>query len=264
MKLSKERYFGLGQVPIGIGAVLKGWNIQEDDFKNPDTLPVIDFRAMTNACPHDCFHCFTDKNKKTLTFEEIRDVIDQIADLRGKSIDYLGEGEPTLDKDFLKIIEYTAYKGVQPVIFTEATTKMRDRGFVRRVYDTGATVVPKCDSLWNPEYQNWVVRDKTGKYFDQRNKALDLLMEEGFNEIQEDGSTRLGFDMVISAKNVHEVEKTLRYCRENNLWTVFAFHLPAGRSGKYDFDKELVVSNSQRKKLKKQFKELIKSMISII
>jgi len=143
-----------------------------------------------------------------------------------------------------------AYKGIQPVIFTDAATKMRDRGFVRRVYDSGATVVPKCDSLWNPEYQNWVVGDKTGKYFDQRNKALDLLMEERFNEIQEDGSTRLGFDMVVSAKNVHEVERTLRYCRENNLWIIYAFHLPTGRSGKDDFDKELVVDSLQRKEAK--------------
>jgi hypothetical protein len=33
MKLSKEEYIGLGKVPIGIGAVLKGWNISEKDFR---------------------------------------------------------------------------------------------------------------------------------------------------------------------------------------------------------------------------------------
>ncbi|MBU0898753.1 MAG: radical SAM protein [Nanoarchaeota archaeon] len=256
MELSKEKYFGLGSVPIGIGALIKGWNIEESHFCNPETLSVVDFRAMTASCMHDCFHCFTDKLKKTITLEEIKSVIDQLAEMGAKSIDFLGEGEPTLDKDFFEIIEYTVSRGIQPVIFTDAATKMRDREFVRKVKKTGASVVPKCDSLWNPEYQNWVVGDKTGKYFEQRNDALKILMEEGFNEIEKDGTTRLGFDMVISKKNMHEVEKTLRFCRENNLWIVFAFYIPAGRCAKDNFDKSLMLTEEERKELRKTIKHV--------
>jgi MoaA/NifB/PqqE/SkfB family radical SAM enzyme len=229
------------KMPTGIGAVLQGWQW--------GYASVVDFRAMTEACPHDCPHCFTDKQKKTLSLGEIKKIIDQIAELGFKAIDYLGEGEPTLDKDFFPIIEYTASRGIQPVIFTDAAIKMRDRAFVRRVKESGASVAPKCDSLWNPEYQNWIVGDKKGKYFAQRNQALQLLIEEGFNEIQSDVTTRLGFDMVMSQKNKDEVERTLRYCRENNLWVVFTFHLPAGRSGRESFDKSLVLSPEERRKI---------------
>ncbi len=235
-------YFGLGKVPIGIGAVLNGWD------GGPGS--VLDFRAMTNACLHDCFHCFTDKNPKTLTLSEIKGVIDQLADLGCHAIDYLGEGEPTLDRDFFPIIEHTSSRGLVPIVFTDAATRMRNRDFVKRVYDTGASVVPKCDSLWNREYQNWVVGDKTGKYFGQRNDALELLIQEGFNVVQSDGSTRLGFDMVVSSKNAHEAERTLRFCRDRNLWIVFAFYLPTGRSGREDFDKELLPSEEQKKTLR--------------
>jgi MoaA/NifB/PqqE/SkfB family radical SAM enzyme len=209
--LSEEDYFGLGHVPTGIGAVLKGWDITERDFINPRKLPVVDFRAMTNACPHDCFHCFTDKNPRTLTLLEIKSIISQLADMGCHAIDYLGEGEPTIDRNFFQIIEYTASKGIQPVIFTDAATRMRNRDFVKRVYDTGASVMPKCDSLFNEQYQNWVVGDKTGRFFRQRNEALDLLIEQGFNKKQKDGTTGLGFDMVVSSKNAHEVEQTLQF-----------------------------------------------------
>ncbi|MCX6776523.1 MAG: radical SAM protein [Candidatus Micrarchaeota archaeon] len=216
MKFSKEEYIGLGHVPIGIGAVIKGWNITERHYRNPDVLPVVDFRAMSPACPHDCFHCFTDKLKKTLTLDEIKNVIDQLAEMKTIAIDYLGEGEPTLDKDFFEIVEYTAKRGIQPIIYTEAAAKLRNRDFVRRIKKSGACVIPKCDSLWNKEFENWVVGDKTGKYFDLRNEAIKILIEEGFNKPEKDGSTRMGFDMVVCKKNMHEVEKTLRYCRENN------------------------------------------------
>lgn len=256
IKFSKEKYVGLGHVPIGIGAVIKGWNITEEHFRNPNFLPVVDFRAMTPACPHDCFHCFTDKLKKTLTLNEIKNVIDQLAEMKTIAIDYLGEGEPTIDEDFFEIIEYTARKGVQPIIFTDAATKLRDRSFVRRIKKSGASVIPKCDSLWNAEYQNWVVGDKSGKYFDQRNEAIQLLIKEGFNKVEKDGTTRLGFDMVTSRKNMHEVEKTLRYCRDNNMWVIFAFYLPSGRSGMEEFDKSLMLSKEEKVKLYKRIREI--------
>lgn len=256
MKLTNENYVGIGRVPVGIGAVIRGWDIKEEDYRNPTKLPVVDFRAMTGACPHDCFHCFTDKDNKTLSLDEIKEVIDQLADMNTHAIDFLGEGEPTIDKDFFEIIEYTSSKGIQPIIFTDAATKMRDRSFVQRVYDSGASVAPKCDSLFNPEYQNWVVRDRTGKYFAQRNEAIDLLIEQGFNEVREDGTTGLGFDMVISNRNIHEAEQTLRYCRENNLWLVLSSFLPSGRSGSEDFDRSLVVNEEQKKRMREIVKKV--------
>lgn len=133
MKFSKEKYIGLGHVPIGIGAVIKGWNVTEKYFRNLNLLPVIDFFAMTNACPHNCFHCFTEKNKKTLTLDEIKKVIDQLAEMKTAAINFDGEGEPTIDKDFFEIIEYATKKGIQPIVFTDAATKCRDRSFVRRI-----------------------------------------------------------------------------------------------------------------------------------
>jgi MoaA/NifB/PqqE/SkfB family radical SAM enzyme len=249
-ELSPQSYFGVGQVPIGIGAVLKGWDLSTEEYRDPTRFPAVDFRAMTSNCLHNCYHCFTDKNKKTLTFEEIKGVIDQIAEIGAKGIDYIGEGEPTLDPDFFKIIGYTHLNGIVPIVFTDAATKLRDRKFVRRLKDCGASVSPKCDSLFNYEYQNFVVGDKSEKYFRQRNEAIELLVEEGFNEPCQDGTTRIGFDMVVTKRNIDEVEKTLRYSRENNFWVGFSWFLPTGRSGKEDFDRSLAVNEEEKQNVR--------------
>lgn len=246
MELSQKKYIGLGQVPIGIGAILSGWGLTEEEFRSPDRLPVVDFRAMTGECRHRCFHCFTEKRKKTLTLAEIKSAIDQIAAMGAKAIDFLGEGEPTLDHDYFEILEYTSAKGIIPIVFTDAATKMLDIDFVRRTKDSGATVCPKCDSLFNPGYQNMVVGDPKGIYFRQRNEAVSLLMKEGFNAVNSDGTTRLGFDMVISSLNIHEVPLTLEFCRKNNIWIVFSFYLPAGLSARESFDQNLQPNDDQK------------------
>ena len=247
--LSEKSYVGLGSVPVGIGAVLRGWDLTEQEFKT--RLPVVDFRAMTEKCPRNCLHCFTDKNRRTLALHEIKRVIDELSEMGTRAINFDGEGEPTVDPWFFEIIEYASVKGVIPIIFTEAATKLRDRAFVQRIKDTGASVCPKCDSLFNAEYQNWVVGDKTGKYFGQRNEALRLLMEMGFNKVEPDGTTRLGFDMVISSRNSWEVIETLRFCRKNNLWIVFCTFLPAGRSAATGFDRKLEPCDRSKQQLRK-------------
>ncbi len=213
---------------------------------------------MTGACPHNCFHCYTDKLAKTLSLIEIKSTIDELAELGTHAIDFVGEGEPTIDEDFFEIIEYTFSKGIQPVVFTEGAAMLRDKKFVERLFKSGASVCLKGDSLWNPNYQNWVVGDKTGAYFKQRNEAMDLLVKTGFSKPVADGTTRLGVAMVLSKKNFKEVEKTLRYCRENNLWIYFSFFLPAGRSATENFDNSLVLSLDEKRRVAEIVKKVDK------
>lgn len=269
MEYSREKYAGIGYVPIGIGAQIHGWAIEEDRYRNSNKLPIVDFMAMTHKCPHNCAQCFTGRIIKTLSFEEITRTIDQLAAFDTCGINYVGEGEPTIDKDFFRILDYTASKGIKSMVFTDAATRLTDRDFVRRLKQTGASVGPKCDSLWNPVYQNWVVNSgnpgmpryidlteadkekltKDVKFFDKRNEAIRVLMEEGFNEVSPDGTTRMGFDMVVTKANAHEIPKTLRYCRDNNLWIVFSFYIPAGGSASPDFDNSLAFSIAEQRQI---------------
>ncbi len=227
----QKEIFGIHSYRSGVGAMIHGWDITESHFRDPNKLPIVDLAVMTHACPRNCSFCFTDKNPKTLTLHQVKNIIDQLADRDTYAVDYLGEGEPTLDKDFFEIVEYTHKRGIIPLVYSEAALKLTDLDFVKRLYDSGASVLPKCDSLFNIEYQNRIVNSyKIDDYFTKRNIAIDNLVKVGFNSVTPDGLTRMGFDMVLSHENYHEVEKMLHYCRENNFYTMFAFHLTAGRT----------------------------------
>ncbi len=229
-----KKLFGIKSYVPGIGAMVKGWDIPEEHFRNTEKLPIVDLMSLTGACPHDCAFCFTDKNKSTVSLDEHKKLIDELAEKGTYSIQFAGEGEPTFDRNFWEIITYTSNKGIIPIVHTEAGVKLTDRDYVKRLYDLGVTVYPKLNSLFNEEYQNSIVRSAVNadSYFKDRNKALDLLMEFGFNAPNPDGTTRIGLNMVMAEENKHEVEKTLRFCRENNIFIMFSFHLPVGRTEK--------------------------------
>ena len=235
-----RKMIGIERFAPGHGAMIKGWDITEEWFRDKNKLPIVDLAVFTNACPRDCSFCFTDKAIVDLSLNEIKYIIDQLAERETYGIDFLGEGEPPLDKNFFEVIEYTTKKGIIPLVYSEAAIKMTNVDFVKRLYDSGASVLPKCDSLFNEDYQNAVVAGEKhfdSNYFKNRNKAIELLMKEGFNEFNLDGTTRMGFDMVLSSKNYPEVEKTLKFCRENNLYIMFAYHLSSGRDTKLSVGK---------------------------
>ena len=244
-----KKIFGLKSYTPHRGAMIKGLDISEERFRDTEKLPVVDFMSLTGACPHDCEFCFTNKHISSLSFSEHRYVIDQLAELGSYSIQLAGEGEPTFDKNFFKIVEYISSKGIIPLVYTEASTKLREKDFVQRLYDANASVFPKTNSIFNSERQNSVVRSyNIDDYFTRRNEAIEMLMEVGFNEKRDDGLTRLGFALLMDEHNVDEAEKTLRYCRENNIYIMFDFYLPVGRTEK---------TGNQEIKERRQLAELI-------
>lgn len=79
--------------------------------------------------------------------------------------------------------------------------------------------------------------------------------------------TRMGFDMVVSRKNMHDVEKILHFCRKNNLWIIFSFFLTAGRSAEEDFDHSLELSAMKsviKKTWQKDYKNSYNKLIEIL
>lgn len=144
-------YFQLGKrTPIGIGAVLNGWNITTAEFRSG--THTIDFCAMTEGCPHNCPHCFTDKKKRTLSLDQIKLILNKVAWSGPKTVNFIGEGEPTLDRDFFEIVAVTSRLGLIPVIFSEGSARLTEPWFVRQLHSLNASVVLKLDSLWDQAY----------------------------------------------------------------------------------------------------------------
>ena len=246
-------------LPIWVWASIQWWDIEKDCFCTKVTN-LLDFRAMTNACPLDCLHCFTNKNQRTLKLDQIKNVIDQAFYIWVRGINYLWEWEPTLDENFWEILDYTIKKWIIPVVFSESSIKLTDPIFVKKLYDSWASIFPKCDSLWDKDYQNWLVWWKKDNYFDKRNEAIEILIKQGFNKVKENWITRMWFDMIVSTKNMNEIEKTLKRCRDKNIFIIFSWFLPSWRSASDNFNQSLIVPLKKRREIVELIQRIDKEM----
>jgi MoaA/NifB/PqqE/SkfB family radical SAM enzyme len=236
--------------PKRLGYTMRGW-----DFTRAELAAAVNGHRLlnpavelgTNVCPWNCSFCFTEDvrnlvgRKRRLPGEmsesERLCLIDAAAALGARSINIVGAGEPTVDPNFWAYLERMAERHITPILFTEGALRLSDRSFVRRLYELGATVVLKVNSLWNEEYQNSVVRGDGVKakkaksaadnYARLRNQALALLIDEGFTESE---PTRLAFDTIICRQNAHEVVALHEYARAHNIFVMFVGYIPSGRS----------------------------------
>jgi len=82
---------------------------------------------LTERCNNNCVHCYINlpannekAQKKEITFEEIREVVDEAAEMGCLSWHLTG-GEPLLREDFSDIYLYLKRKGMRVTLFTNAT-----------------------------------------------------------------------------------------------------------------------------------------------
>ncbi|MEK6927478.1 MAG: radical SAM protein [Nanoarchaeota archaeon] len=234
-------------IRTGKGYTMKGWDFRSEDI----ALALRDNRMLnpayelaSNKCPWNCFFCFTEdpnnplglkkKLEGELTLDERLNLIDQSKILGAKSINIIGAGEPTIDEHFWEIVEHIHKLDMTPIVYTEGSLKLTDPSFASRLYNAGATIVLKVNSLKNRDYQNSVVRGGKERvvplrvdYFEKRNEALKILKAVGFNNHD---PTRLAFDTIICKENLAEIPMIHRHARENNIFVLFVNYLPSGRS----------------------------------
>jgi MoaA/NifB/PqqE/SkfB family radical SAM enzyme len=233
-------------LPFAHGLTMAGWDFSTGDLEealrgNRMLNPA--FELASNVCPWNCEFCFTEDPTHTglkrklndeMTLGERLALIDQAAALGTRAINFVGAGEPTIDRYFFALLERMKMYGITPIVYTEGALMLTDRNFVKKLYGLGATVVLKVNTLADEAYQNAIVAGPSGRktprlqnYFKDRNRALEILLEEGFADTM---PTRLAFDTIICRENVDEVVDIHRYARNHNIFVLFVNYLPSGRS----------------------------------
>jgi len=177
---------------------------------------------LTGECNANCEICYTDRRKKAneLSFEEIRSIIDRTKALGSKTVYIAGEGEPTLDSSFFKVVEYVKAIGSRMLVFTNGTLLSNDQlakerwgmsseEIVLRLADAPVWIYHKfwsthpelVDRLMrlpttiNYEYVNWPLNDGRVIFIP---KGLFLLLKHLPRE-------RVGIEVVIERRNANEV-----------------------------------------------------------
>ena len=234
-------------LPYNHGFTMKGWDFTRAQLKAAQEKREMlnpAFELASNFCPWNCEFCFTEdpanaegakrRLKHEMSLEDRLLLIDQAADLGARSINFIGAGEPTIDPDFFALLQKMQSREITPIVYSEGALKLTDRTFVKQLFALGATVVLKVNTLQDEAYQNAVVDGPAGRktarqqnYYQDRNRALELLTEEGFNACN---PTRLAFDTIICKENAEEILSIHRYARRNNIFVLFVNYLPSGRS----------------------------------
>ena len=121
-------------------------NVSENKFKDPITTADGSTRAFIEAkkiktlwfntgtlCNIECKNCYIDSSPKNdrlvyITFEEVKLFIDEAIDknLGTKEIGFTG-GEPFMNKDVLKMIEYSLSKNFKVLVLSNAMKPMLNR-----------------------------------------------------------------------------------------------------------------------------------------
>lgn len=249
------------------GFVMRGWDFSRKEMAaaiNAGRMLNVTFEGMSNYCPWNCDYCYTERDaspeaeKRRLATElplvdRLR-IISEAAALGARSMNFIGAGEPTLDPNFWEIVGHTASLGLTPIVFTEASFRLTDDAFVQKLYDLGATVVIKVNSLRDRVYQESVVAGETnGKraqgYFDERNHAIMTCQMAGFARCT---PTRFGFDTIITRRNLHDIKSLHFYARMSNIFLVLKNFL---RTGRVKNEREDALSNEEQAHLWQTLRE---------
>lgn len=95
------------------------------------------FVELTYACNLKCIHCYNPKDISNvqIDFEKMKQIIDEAREIGVLNITFSG-GECTLDKDFIKIVEYAREKRMSVDIFTNGQTLYDNSELFERLIKT--------------------------------------------------------------------------------------------------------------------------------
>ncbi|ADH85828.1 radical SAM/SPASM domain-containing protein [Desulfurivibrio alkaliphilus] len=162
---------------------------------------------LSLACNIRCIYCYAGSGlplADELSLAEIKQVIDQAAELGARKIIVLGGGEPLLYPEIFTVIDYIRGKGLQADIFTNGTLITPE--IARRLQERQVAVVVKRNSL-QPEVQD-LLAGRPGTF---------AAIEQGLAALQEVGypadDLLLGVQTIVCRHNYAELPDIWRWAR---------------------------------------------------
>ncbi|MDC1096722.1 radical SAM protein [Pelagibacteraceae bacterium] len=172
-------------------------NVSENKFKNPITTADGSTRAFIEAkkiktlwfntgtlCNIECKNCYIESSPKNdrlvyITFEEVKLFIDEAIDknLGTKEIGFTG-GEPFMNKDVLKMIEYSLSKNFKVLVLSNAMKPMLNkREDLLKINHQDLTIRVSIDHYQKEKHEE--IRGKNT--FNVMMEGLEWLNQNNFN-----------------------------------------------------------------------------------
>lgn len=98
---------------------------------------------LTGECNASCEVCYTARRVRpdALKWDEIQNIIDQCRELGSQTVYVAGEGEPTLDDSFFKLVDYVAKIGTRLLVFSNGVLFSNDELALRKWGITGEEMI---------------------------------------------------------------------------------------------------------------------------
>ena len=223
---------------------VNGWAFSKDVIENTNgQLLTLDI-DFGNKCSLNCPHCFKkdafyDSEEADLNIPRLKEIILEAKTLGLKSVKFVGKGEPLETPEILEFLEFLNNNDIIPLIFTKGHIFADDnithrlfknygiytsKDLISRLFDLNVSVLLGFNSF-NPLIQDEMVGNISG-YTEKRNRALELLVEVGFNE---PNPTRLGIICApLTNKNYNEAFAIYEWSRRRNLYPVITPTMVSG------------------------------------
>ena len=161
--------------------------------------------GITNKCNADCMMCPHRNIKKfgTMTMVLYKKIIDDAYDCGIKSVNLTFFGEPMLDPELEKKVEYTVKKGLKVSFFTNASlmTKKRSVGIIKAGVDS---ITVSMDSMDKKTYEG--IR-RNLKYETVKKNILDFLVAR--KELGSD--VKINMTAVLMDENYGELKEYYKF-----------------------------------------------------
>jgi MoaA/NifB/PqqE/SkfB family radical SAM enzyme len=195
------------------------------------------------------------KRDELLTDSEVLSVVDEAKALGLRSVKIIGPGEPLEEKTLLGFLDFLAERNITPLIFTKATALgderiskkvhgLTPRQLAKRLRDDYNVTILFGANSFHPETQAKLVgRDH---YPGVRNRALELLAEEGFNDFTPGQPTRLTLILnPILRSNYDEIFDIYTWARRRHIYNISAPTMVAGPCSREGFYSAVTPSESE-------------------
>ena len=201
------------------------------------SIPYIFVFEVTNVCNLKCPFCLTGKgisggrDVRHMKYEEAKEILDAVGDYI-YFLQVYTWGEPLLNKDLIKIIEYAKQKNIYVMLSTNATAMTPE--YNNRLLDSGIDYITVAiDGGSNATYQIYRVG---GNYDKVLNNVANMI-----DQRKQRGQVRpfLEWQYIVFRHNEHETEKTenLAYEMGINKFTPLPAYVEdeawSPRTGKY-------------------------------
>jgi MoaA/NifB/PqqE/SkfB family radical SAM enzyme len=225
---------------------INGWAFNKATIEaNKGKLLTLDI-DFGSYCSLNCPACFRKKNsidddKHELQFDNLVDVVLQAKKLGLRSVKFLGAGDPFENFGFLKFLRFLKDQDIIPLIFTKGQTIGDDKSVFKYFGEygifTGKELVKELNAcnvsimLSFNSFDDAIQAKLVGRpaeFIHVRNRALQLLVDEGFND---SNPTRLALiNSPVTIWTIDEALEIYKWGRLRNLYTVVTPSMISGRA----------------------------------